>query len=56
MPNDNIEEDDFDMETGKKEENLIFLFIKILMKLQEIGTVPAIELIEYAKELDSIDK
>ncbi len=36
------------------EESLIYFFFKVLMELQKLGTVPAMDIGEYAKALDSI--
>lgn len=41
-------------EVSSKDESLIYFFLKLLMKLQELGTVPALDIKEYAKSLDSI--
>lgn len=36
------------------EESLIYFFFKLLMELQKLGSVPAMDIEEYAKALDSI--
>ena len=38
---------------SSKEESLIFFFLHLFSRLQEIGTVPAIKVSEYAKSLSS---
>lgn len=38
---------------SQKEESLIFFFLHLLMRLQSLGTVPAIDIAQYAKSLDS---
>ncbi len=37
------------------DEALLFFFLQLLMKLQSIGTVPAIDIREYAKSLQSFE-
>lgn len=39
-----------------EEEALLFFFLQLLMKLQGIGTVPAIDIGEYAKSLQSFEE
>ena len=39
-----------------KDEALLFFFLQLLMKLQNIGTVPAIDIREYAKSLQSFEE
>ncbi len=39
-----------------KDESLLFFFLQMLMKLQSIGTVPAIDIGEYAKSLQSFEE
>ena len=39
-----------------KDEALLFFFLQMLMKLQGIGTVPAIDIGEYAKSLQSFEE
>jgi hypothetical protein len=39
---------------SRKEESLIFFFLHLLIQLQSLGTVPALDIAEYAKSL--IDK
>lgn len=46
--------DETKIEKSTKEEALIFFFLKFLMALQKLGTVPAIDIECYAKALDSI--
>ena len=38
---------------SKDDEILLYMFLKFLMMLQEIGTVPAIDLSKYAKAIES---
>lgn len=38
-----------------EDESLMFFFLQLLMKLQSIGTVPAIDIAEYAKSLQSFE-
>ena len=38
------------------DEALLFFFLQMLMKLQSIGTVPAIDIAEYAKSLQSFEE
>ena len=38
------------------DEALLFFFLQLLMKLQSIGTVPAIDIREYAKSLQSFEE
>lgn len=38
------------------DEALLFFFLQVLMKLQSIGTVPAIDIGEYAKSLQSFEE
>lgn len=37
------------------DESLLFFFLQLLMNLQEIGTVPAIDIEQYAKSLQSFE-
>ena len=46
--------EDIKLNKSDNDEVLIFFFIELLLKLQEIGTVPAIDLLQYAKAIDSI--
>lgn len=39
---------------SKEDEVLIFFFLHLLMELQKKGTVPAMDILEYAKALESI--
>jgi hypothetical protein len=41
-------------ETSSEDESLIYYFLKLLSKLQELGTVPALDINAYARALDSI--
>lgn len=41
-------------ETSSNEESLIFFFIKLFTQLQNLGTVPAMDIDLYSKALDSI--
>jgi hypothetical protein len=41
-------------EFSTKEESLIYFFLKLLMELQKLGTVPAMDINAYAVALDSI--
>ncbi len=45
----------FSMKTSASDESLLFFFLRLLTKLQSIGTVPAIDIEEYAKALQSFD-
>ncbi|MDD4363265.1 MAG: hypothetical protein PHD33_03530 [Atribacterota bacterium] len=40
---------------SSKEESLIFFFLNLLIKLQDLGTVPSMDIYSYAKVLDSFD-
>lgn len=42
------------LEKSSVEESLIFFFLKLLMELQKIATIPAIDIQAYAAALDSI--
>lgn len=39
------------LETSSKEASLVFYFMRLLQRLQQLGTVPAIDLREYTKNL-----
>ena len=41
------------VETCGAEESLIFFFLHLISRLQQLGTVPAMDITEYAKSLDS---
>ncbi|MNI02601.1 hypothetical protein D3C87_983680 [compost metagenome] len=41
-------------EKSSQQETLIFFFLKLLIDLQKLGTIPALDISEYAKALDSI--
>lgn len=45
----------FTVKKSAEEESLMFFFLQLLMKLQSIGTVPAIDIGEYAKSLQSFE-
>ena len=46
--------DNFSFETSSNDESLIYFFLKLLIKLQELGTVPALDINAYGRALDSI--
>jgi hypothetical protein len=46
---------DISVNNSTKEEALIFFFLNLLIKLQNLGTVPAMDINSYAKALDSFD-
>lgn len=50
------EDAEIKIETGTKEEALIYFFIKLFMELQRLATVPAMDIESYAKALDSIKR
>lgn len=45
----------FAVKRSAEDESLLFFFLQLLMKLQSIGTVPAIDISQYAKSLQSFD-
>lgn len=45
----------FSTKSSAPEESLLFFFLRLLLKLQSIGTVPAIDIEEYAKALQSFE-
>lgn len=47
-------ENSLSFETSTEEEALIYFFLKLLVKLQSLGTVPAMDIEAYAKALASI--
>ncbi|GAA4493318.1 hypothetical protein GCM10023172_01750 [Hymenobacter ginsengisoli] len=47
-------EENHKREFSTKEEALIYFFLKLLARLQRLGTVPAIEIEEYARVLSSL--
>lgn len=47
-------EDKITLHKNTKDEVLIYVFLELLLMLQKIGTVPAIDLLQYAKAIDSI--
>ena len=46
----------FSMKVSAPDESLLFFFLRLLMRLQSIGTVPAIDIEEYAKALQSFEE
>lgn len=50
-----LDGDKVKIERSTPEESLIFFFLRLINELQKLGTVPAIDIMEYAKALDSID-
>lgn len=46
--------DEITVDKSTQEEALIYFFFKLLMELQKLGTVPAMDIEKYAKALDSI--
>ena len=46
----------FSMKTSAPDESLLFFFLRLLLRLQSIGTVPAIDIEEYAKALQSFEE
>lgn len=42
----------FKVQTSKNEDSLIFFFMRLLHRLQAVGTIPAIDILEYSKVLD----
>lgn len=47
-------QDKISLHKNTKDEVLIYVFLELLLMLQKIGTVPAIDLLQYAKAIDSI--
>ncbi len=47
-------QDKIKLNKNTDDEILIYAFLELLLQLQRIGTVPAIDLIQYAKAIDSI--
>ena len=45
----------FAVQKSEKDEALMFFFLRLMMELQSIGTVPAIDIREYAKSLQSFE-
>ena len=45
----------FTIKKSAPDESLLFFFLQLLMRLQSIGTVPAIDIGEYAKSLQSFE-
>ena len=50
---DYSKKDQLPLNKSKEDEILLYMFLKFLLMLQEIGTVPAIELSKYAKAIES---
>lgn len=48
------QQDQGHIEKSTEEEGLIYFFLKLVMDLQKIGTVPAIDIHQYALALDSV--
>ena len=48
------QEQSYSFETSQNQETLIYFFLKILISLQKLGTVPAMDIEAYARALDSI--
>ncbi|MBP1154642.1 MULTISPECIES: DUF6602 domain-containing protein [unclassified Paenibacillus] len=46
--------EELQIEKSSQQETLIFFFLKLLIDLQKLGTIPALDISEYAKALDSI--
>lgn len=46
--------DKITLHKNTQNEVLIYVFLELLLLLQKIGTVPAIDLLQYAKAIDSI--
>lgn len=44
----------FSIETSQNDETLIYLFLKLLINLQKLGTVPAMDIEAYARAITSI--
>ena len=47
-------QDKITLHKNTDDEVLIYVFLELLLLLQKIGTVPAIDLLQYAKAIDSI--
>lgn len=47
-------QDKITLHKNTDDEVLIYIFLELLLMLQKIGTVPAIDLLQYAKAIDSI--
>ncbi|MCM3330159.1 hypothetical protein M3641_26215 [Bacillus cereus] len=45
---------DKEMNISTEEESLIFFFLNLLIELQKLGTIPAMDITRYASALDSI--
>lgn len=48
------ESESYSFETSSEDESLIYFFLKLLSKLQELGTVSALDINAYGRALDSI--
>lgn len=46
----------FSIKRSAADESLLFFFLQLLMKLQSIGTVPAIDVAQYSKALQSFEE
>lgn len=46
--------DKITLHKNTQDEVLIYVYLELLLLLQKIGTVPAIDLLQYAKAIDSI--
>lgn len=48
------QEASYSLETSQDEETLIYFFLKLLINLQKLGTVPAMDIESYARAIKSI--
>ena len=48
------QEESYSLNTSQKEETLIYFFLKLLINLQKLGTVPAMDIEAYARAIKSI--
>lgn len=48
------QEQSYSLETSQNEETLIYFFLKLLINLQKLGTVPAMDIEAYARAIKSI--
>ncbi len=46
-------EDTFKIETSRKDDSLIFFFLRFLRRLQSLGTIPAMDIAEYERALQN---
>ncbi len=44
----------YSLETSQNEETLIYFFLKLIINLQKLGTVPAMDIEAYARAIKSI--